>query len=144
MFKGAVSVVKNWTVLGKLLILLTSTPVLATDISNPRFFDYRSGPTVVADLLNITFGWFKTLDDNQKSAYYQSITHAVMYAENGNKVEWFQGAASGYSLPVMTWPNGSGYCRRIYIQAIAHNTERTMQRTACFDNSNSSWRWIRE
>ena len=144
MFKGAVSVAKNWTVLGKLLILLTSTPVLANDISNPKFFDYRSGPNVVTDLLNITFGWFKTLDDNQKSAYYQSITHAVMYAENGNKVEWFQGSASGYSLPVMTWPNGSGYCRRIYIQAIAHNTERTMQRTACFNNSNSSWRWTRE
>ena len=96
-----VSAAKNWTVLGKLLILLTSTPVLATDINNPRFFDYRSGPTV-SELLNIAFGWFKTLDDDQKSAYYQSITHAVMYAENGQKVEWFQGNASGYALPVMT------------------------------------------
>ena len=144
MFKGAVSVARSWMVLGKLLILLTSTPVLAADISNPKFFDYRNGPTVVTDLLNIAFGWFKTLDDDQKSAYYQSITHAVMYAENGDKVEWFQGNASGYSVPVTTWPNGSGYCRRIYIQAIAYNTERTMQRTACFNNSNSSWRWIRE
>ena len=117
--------------------------MLATDINNPRFFDYRGGP-VASELLNIAFGWFKTLDDDQKSAYYQSITHAVMYAENSQKGEWFQGNASGYALPVMTWPNGSGYCRRIYIQAIAYNTERTMHRTACFSNSNSSWQWIRE
>lgn len=142
MFKGVVSAAKNWTVLGKLLILLTSTPVLATDINNPRFFDYRSGPAV-SELLNIAFGWFKTLDDDQKSAYYQSITHAVMYAENGQRVEWYQGNASGYALPVMTWPNGSGYCRRVYIQAIAYNTERTMHRTACFNN-NTKWQWVRE
>jgi surface antigen len=142
MFKGAVSAAKNWTVLGKLLILLTSTPALATDVNNPKFFDYRGGP-VASELLNIAFGWFKTLDDEQKSAYYQSITHAVMYAENGQRVEWFQGNASGYALPVMTWPNGSGYCRRVYIQAIAYNTERTMHRTACFNN-NTKWQWVRE
>jgi len=142
MFKEKVSAVKSWMVLGKLLILLNN-PVQATDINNPRFFDYRGGP-VLSELLNVSFGWFKTLDEEQKSAYYQSITHAVMYAENGQKVEWYRGDASGYTLPVMTWPNGSGYCRRIYIQAIAYNTERTMQRTACFDNPNSKWRWARE
>jgi hypothetical protein len=143
MFKGAVSVARSWTVLGKLLILLTSTPVLATDVSNPKFFDYRSGPPA-GELINIAFGWFKTLDNDQKSAYYQSITHAVMYAENGQKVEWFQNDASGFSLPVMTWPNGNGYCRRIYIQAIAYNTEKVFQRTACYSNSSRDWRWTKE
>lgn len=142
MFKEKVSAVKGWMVLGKLLILL-SNPVQATEITNPRFFDYRGGPTI-SELINISFGWFKTLDNEQKSAYYQSITHAVMYAENGQKVEWYQGDASGYTVPVMTWPNGSGYCRRMYIQAIAYNTERTMQRTACFNNPNSKWQWMRE
>lgn len=117
--------------------------MLAANIDNPRFFDYRGGP-VASELLNVAFGWFKTLDDEQKSAYYQSITHAVMYAENGQKVEWFQGNASGYSLPVMTWPNGNGYCRRIYIQAIAYNTERTMHRTACHSNSSGRWQWIND
>ncbi len=129
-------------VLGKLLILLNN-PVQANGIDNPRFFDYRGGP-MISELINISFGWFKTLDKNQKSAYYQSITHAVMYAENGQKVEWYQGDASGYTVPVMTWPNGSGYCRRMYIQAIAYNTERNMQRTACFNNPNSKWQWMRE
>ena len=129
-------------VLGKLLILLSS-PAQATDINNPRFFDYRGGPAL-GELISVSFGWVRTLDDNQKSAYYQSITHAVMYAENGQKVEWYQGDASGYTLPVMTWPNGSGYCRRMYIQALAYNTERTMQKTACFNNTNTKWQWMRE
>ena len=129
-------------VLGKLLILLSS-PAQATDINNPRFFDYRGGPAL-GELISVSFGWFRTLDDNQKSAYYQCITHAVMYAENGQKVEWYQVDASGYTLPVMTWPNGSGYCRRMYIQAIAYNTERTMQKTACFNNTNTKWQWMRE
>jgi surface antigen len=142
MFKEKVSVVKGWMVLGKLLILLSS-PVQASEINEPRFFEYRGGP-ILSELINVSFGWFKTLDYEQKSAYYQSITHAVMYAENGKKVEWCQGNASGYTVPVVTWPNGSGYCRRMYIQAIAYNTERTMQRTACVDNTNSKWWWSRE
>jgi surface antigen len=142
MFKEKASAVKGWMVLGKLLILLSS-PAQAADINNPRFFDYRGGPAL-GELISVSFGWFRTLDDNQKSAYYQSITHAVMYAENGQKVEWYQGDASGYTLPVMTWPNGSGYCRRMYIQAIAYNTERTMQKTACFNNTNTKWQWMRE
>jgi len=143
MFNDAASVVKNWTVLGKLLILLVASPALATDVGNPRFFEYRSGP-IFSNLIQLSFGWFKTLDEEQKSAYYQSITHAVVYAENGHKVEWFQGDASGYAIPVMTYPTGSGYCRRIYIQAIAYNVERNIQRTACFDNTNTKWQWMRE
>ncbi len=130
-------------VLGKLLILLAINPAQASDIDDPRFFSYRSG-NLHSTLLNLTFGWFKTLDREQKEAYHQSITHAVMFAENGQSVQWFKGDASGFAVPVMTWPTGSGYCRRIHIQAIAHNTEKTMARTACFDNPSTEWRWIGE
>jgi surface antigen len=143
MFNAKASAVKSWMVLGKLLILLNINPAVADSVTNPKFFEYRSGP-LLSEVLTVTFGWFKSLDDNQKAAYYQSITHAVMYAENGQRVQWYEGDASGYSVPVMTWPNGGGYCRRIYIQAIAHSTERTMQRTACFNNANTKWVWTRE
>jgi len=129
---------------GRLLILLViSQPVLAGDISDPRFFSYRSG-SFVNNLIDISFGWFRTLDKEQKVAYNQSLTHAVMYAENGQSVSWYMNDASGQAVPVMTWPTGNGYCRRIHIQAIAHNTEKTMQATACFENSSDNWRWIRE
>jgi len=43
MFKEKVSAVKGWMVLGKLLILLSS-PVYASDVNEPRFFEYRGGP----------------------------------------------------------------------------------------------------
>jgi surface antigen len=138
-----VSAVKSWMVLGKLLILLAINPVQAQTIENPRFFSYSSGP-LLHQMLEFSFGWFRTLDEEQKSAYYQSITHAVMYAENGQKVDWYKKDASGYAVPVTTWPTGSGYCRRVYIHAIAFNTEKTMQRTACFDNASTKWDWRRE
>ena len=113
-------------------------------MNNPRFFDYRGGP-VLGDFINMSFGWFKTLDDEEKDAYYQSITHAVMYAENGNGVEWYRGKAAGITVPVVTYPTGSGgYCRRIYIRVMAYNTVKDMHRTACFDNTSDNWRWIRE
>lgn len=129
-------------VLGKLSILLCSIPASA-ELANPRFFEYQSGPPI-AEIINFSFGWFKTLDDEEKSAYYSSITHAVMYAENGDSVEWYKNKASGWAKPVMTWPTGSGYCRRLHIQAIAYNTEKTMARTACYDNASGKWSWLRE
>lgn len=130
-------------VVGKLLVLTISTPVLAESINDPRFFQYTAG-TFVNRLVELSFGWFNRLDAAQSDAYQQSITQAVMYAENGSPVRWYSGDASGVAMPVITWPTGSGYCRRIHIQAVAHNTQRTRSATACFDNSTSLWRWMVE
>lgn len=130
-------------VVGKLLILLACSPAVADEIDQPRFFAYRAGG-FVNHLVDISFGWFKTLDSEQKAAYNQAITHAVMFAENGQKVTWYQNNASGVAVPVMTWPSSNGYCRRIYIQAIAYNVEKTMAATACFDDTYEQWRWFKE
>ena len=130
-------------VAGKLSILLATSPVMASDLNDPKFFEYRSGG-FINRLTDLSFGWFKTLDDDQKDAYHQSINHAVMMAENGQTVSWYRRDASGYAVPVTTWPNGNGYCRRIHIQAIAHGVEKTMSATACFDNAHTNWRWVRE
>jgi surface antigen len=118
--------------------MVISTSTLAYE--NPRFFDYRSG-TPVGSFLELSFGWFKTLSDNQKDAYYQSIAHAVMYAENGQRVNWYREDASGFSVPVVTWPTGTGYCRRIYIEVIAYGVVKQKRLNACYDNSSSNWRW---
>jgi surface antigen len=120
---------------------LAASPVLANNISDPRFFEYRSGG-FINRLNDVAFGWFKKLDPQENDAYQQSLIHAVMMAENGQKVRWYKNNASGYAVPVMTWPTGSGYCRRIHVQAIAHNVEKTMTATACFDNAHENWRWI--
>jgi len=130
-------------VVGKLLTLLAINNVSASELSNPRFFEYRSGP-VIQEILTTTFGWFKTLSDEQKDSYYQAVTHAASFAENGQVVEWYKNDASGYAVPVMTWPTSSGYCRRMHIQAIAYNTEKIITRTACYNNSSRNWQWFRE
>lgn len=130
-------------VAGKLLMLLASGNAMADSIGNPRFFNYQGG-SFINHMMEFTFGWFNKLDDQEKAAHHQAITHALMYSENGQSVSWYQNRASGVAVPVMTWPTGSGYCRRIHMQVIAHNTEKTMSQTACFENAHSNWRWIRE
>jgi surface antigen len=141
MYNVKVSAAKNLMVAGKLLILSAVNPVLATEINDPRFFEYRSGG-FINRLVDQSFGWFKRLDDQESRAYHQALNHAIMMAENGQRVQWYENRASGYVVPVMTWPTGSGYCRRIHIQTIAHGVEKTMSATACFDNSDERWRWV--
>jgi len=144
MFNAKELVVKGLTVVGRLLILwAVSSTVYASDLRNPRFFEYRGGPPI-EELIQTTFGWFRTLDDEQKASYSQAVTHALMVAENGQTVEWYKSNASGIAIPVMTWPSSSGYCRRLHIQTIAYNVEKTISRTACYNNSSRNWQWYRE
>jgi len=142
MFNAKALAAKSRTVVGKSLILLVVSfgSAGAVEANNPHFFEYRSGG-FINRLFDLSFGWFKTLDSEQKEAYHSSINHAVMYADNGQRVQWYQGNASGYAMPAMTWPSGNGYCRLVHIQAIAYNIEKTMSATACFDDVNNRWQW---
>ena len=127
-------------VVGKCLILTASNTALANEIEEPRFFNYKAGG-FTNRLADLSFGWFKTLDDEEKLSYNQSITQALMYADNGQVVRWYKKNASGMSMESATWPSGGGYCRRLYIQAIAHNVEKTMKATACFNDVDNRWTW---
>jgi len=130
-------------VVGKLLILVATNSAYASDIYNPRFFEYQGG-SFVNEVVNVSFGWFRTLDKDQKDSHAQAVTHALMFAENGQRVEWYKNDASGFAVPVITWPTGSGYCRRLHLQVIAYNMRKTMQQTACYSNPSRNWQWIRE
>ena len=127
-------------VVGKCLILTASNPALANDIEEPKFFNYRSGG-FTNRLADLSFGWFKTLDDDQKLAYNQALTHALLYADNGQAVKWYKNDASGFAMPAATWPSSAGYCRRIYVQAIAYGVEKTFKATACFNEVDNRWTW---
>ncbi len=127
-------------VAGKLLILTASSPALANDLEDPKFFEYRSG-SWTNRLVDFTFGWFKSLDGEQKLAYNQALTHAVLYADNGQPVRWYKNDASGYAVASMTWPSGAGYCRRMHIQAIAYGVEKTIKATACLNEVDNRWTW---
>jgi len=130
-------------VVGKLSILVATSSAVADSIPDPKFFEY-SGGNFANRLATVTFGWFRKLDDDQNDAYTQAISHAVMYAENGQRVDWYRGDANGYAAPVMTWPTGSGYCRRIHTEIVAFNMIKSLSQTACFSNADNRWRWVSE
>lgn len=117
-------------------------PVYA-EVDDPKFFSF-TGSTWTNRLVEMTFGWFKTLDKEQKHAYDQALSMAVLNVENGQRVQWYINNASGFAVPVATWPNGHGFCRRIHIQAIAYGVEKTMAATACFENADQRWSWYKE
>jgi surface antigen len=127
-------------VVGKLLILTASNTAFATDIENTQFFNYKSAK-FTNRIAEFTFGWFKTLDDDQKQAYNQALTHAILYSDNGEVVRWYKNDASGTVVPSVTWPSGAGYCRRMHIQIIAFNVEKTSTATACLDETADRWTW---
>lgn len=128
-------------VAGKLSILLSGSIAYADTVDNPRFYSY-SGGYFINRLVDVSFGWFRKLDQDQLVEYNQAISHAVMYAENGKPVSWYKNDASGFAVPVYTWPNGNGYCRRIHIKTVAYNREKSYASTACFNNVDDNWRWI--
>ena len=142
MFRSAESVVKNLMALGKSLILASviSTSAIANDVWNPKFFEYNSNG-VVSRAIEFSFGWNKKLSEEQKLAYHQSVIHALEYADNNQKVKWYRDNASGYTVPVMTWPKSDGYCRRLHINVIAFNKQKAMSVTACYNNMASNWTW---
>jgi surface antigen len=139
MFNAQVFRVKNLMALGKLLILLSGS-VWADETVDPKFFEYKT-TTIVGRATEMSFGWFKTLNDFEKDAYEQSIAHALLYTENGQKVRWVEGKASGETTVAMTWPVSDGYCRRLHIYANAYGVDKSMATTACFSDITSTWQW---
>jgi surface antigen len=90
----------------------------------------------------VSFGWGQSLTQEQEESHFSALTHALFYAENGEKVKWHKQGAYGYTVPVYTAPNGRGYCRRLHTYVSAFNKELQNSMTACYDNSTDSWEWI--
>jgi len=146
MFKDAESAVKSLTVLGKSLILaltISTTAIAQDNIPKPNFIEYNSN-AIAERVVKFSFGWYKKLDEQETEAYHQSVIHALEYAENGEKVSWYRGNASGYSVPVMTWPANNSYCRRLHLNVIAFNQQKAMSVTACHNSSTNTWTWYKD
>lgn len=140
MFSAKASAVKSMMVVGKLLILLTSSLAHA-DVTDPQFFEYRSNG-FVNRIADFSFGWFKRLNDDQRAEHQQAIVHALMYSDNGQPVRWYKDDASGEAVVVGTWPATAGYCRRLHIEAIAYNVQKSMAATACYSEVEKRWTWV--
>ena len=89
-----------------------------------------------------SFGLFKRLSTAQSEKYLESASHALSAAENGERVAWMVGDASGYAVPVLTWPTGTGFCRRLHISIRAFGEQRVRSETACLDAVHNQWRWV--
>jgi surface antigen len=89
----------------------------------------------------MSFGWFRTLDDEQEDMYQQSIIHALEYAEIGEPVKWYLNDASGSAETVYEYPSTSGVCRRLHIQAIAYGVQKVKGVTACYNYTSTKWTW---
>ena len=119
---------------------ISNAEAQSINIENPRFFELVNG-SLDQKILNLSFGWFKTLDPEQKKAYLSSIAIALEEANPGQFVKWYENNASGSVRVAWLLPDSIGYCKRLHIEAIAYNTQKNFQVTACFNDVDNRWRW---
>jgi surface antigen len=125
-----------------LLVMSTSVNSQTINIENPRFYDEGPGP-YLSQILNVSFGWFKTLDHDQKEAYYSSMIVALEEAQPGQTARWYRNNASGTVRVAWQEPRNGSVCKRLHISIIAHDTLKNMQTTACFNETDNNWLWYR-
>ena len=123
-----------------LLVMSTSTNAQSISIQEPRFYNEVSGSTL-RQILNLSFGWFKTLDDEQKEAYYSSIIIALEEAQPGQFARWYKKNASGTVRVAWQEPRNGSVCKRLHISVIAYDMIKNMQTTACFNEADNRWSW---
>jgi hypothetical protein len=123
-----------------LLVMNTSTNAQIINIENPKFHAETSGP-LLEQILNVGFGWFKGLDSEQKDAYYSSLILALEEVQPGQYARWYKNNASGTVRVAWQFPRNGTLCKRLHIGLIAHNTQKDLQTTACFNEVDNRWHW---
>lgn len=112
------------------------------NIENPRFGDDNSRSTL-GQIINVSFGWFKTLDESQKEAYYSSMILALEESQPGQFARWYRNDASGTVRVAWQELRNGTVCKRLHISVIAYGTVKNMQTTACFNEVEDTWNWYR-
>lgn len=114
--------------------LMVGSTVLITNLayaSNELRFYEANGRNDAIRSMQMFFGYFRTLDDEQKRKYNGSINFAVERLNAGETVNWYENNASG-SVTVLYVENlTAGHCKTMIIQAIAHGVERRMTARGC-------------
>lgn len=118
----------------------TSINANTIDIENPKFHGSSSGD-LLDQIINVSFGWFKGLDSDQKTAYYSSLILALEEVQPGQYARWYKNNASGTVRVAWQYPKNGNLCKRLHISLIAHDTQKDMQTTACFNDIDNRWYW---
>jgi surface antigen len=111
------------------------------EIILPNYYDYGRGDAF-GFLAGLVVGGYYSLNESQKAAHTEAIITALKDAELGQKVTWRLGDVGGYATPVATFPSSQGYCRRVHVYLFNSKKTNALSKTACFENSSESWRWI--
>lgn len=128
------------TTTAMLLVMNTSTNANTINIENPKFYEPING-NLLEQIINVSFGWFKGLDSEQKAAYYSSLILALEEAQPGQFTRWYKNNASGSVRVAWQLPRNGALCKRLHISLIAYDTEKNMQTTACFNDTDNRWSW---
>jgi len=123
-----------------LLVMNTSTNAQTINIENPKFYTETNGPWL-EQILNVSFGWFKGLDADQKDAYYSSLILALEEVQPGQFSRWYKNNASGTVRVAWQFPRNGTLCKRLHVSVIAHNMQKNLQTTACFNEVDNRWHW---
>jgi hypothetical protein len=116
--------------------MVVTASLTLTSVAKAERFDT---PHLSIESDPISFGWFKTLDDNEMSLYAMAMINAILSADNGDKVEWHSNRAMGYSMVLYTKPTGHGYCRTVYTSVYAFNQEKDKTQVFCYLNDRDRW-----
>lgn len=128
------------TTTAMLLVMNTSIKANTIDIENPKFNSYSNGD-LLEQIINVSFGWFKGLDSEQKAAYYSTLILALEEAQPGQYARWYKNNASGTVRVAWQYPKNGSLCKRLHISLIAHDSQKDMQTTACFNDIDNRWHW---
>jgi hypothetical protein len=125
-----------------LLAMNTCVNAQTVNIENPSFHNDNSR-SHLGQIINTSFGWFKTLDNDQKEAYYSSMILALEEAQPGQIARWYRNNASGTVRVAWQELHNGSVCKRLHISLVAYNTMKNMQTTACFNEVDNTWNWYR-
>ena len=123
-----------------LLAMNTSSNAQTINIENPKFYESTNG-SLLDQIIDVSFGWFKGLDSEQKTAYYSSLILALEEVQPGQFARWYKNNASGTVRVAWQYPKNGVMCKRLHIHLIAHDTEKNIQTTACFNEVDNRWHW---
>jgi hypothetical protein len=118
----------------------TSSNAQTINIENPKFYESSNG-SLLDQIIGVSFGWFKGLDSEQKAAYYSSLILALEEVQPGQFARWYKNNASGTVRVAWQYPKNGVMCKRLHIHLIAHDAEKNMQTTACFNEVDNRWHW---
>jgi len=109
--------------------------------ANNSYQPTRSSVDIVSNFLQ----WrMSKLPHEDQVKQEQAVFFALDNSDEGEVVEWYSDInnSSGKVSIMMSYPQGSGYCRVIFSQINYNNKSRDFKETAC-RNGSVDWRFIR-